>query len=262
MNRAEYMSQLEGLLKDISPAERVSALEYYNDYFDDAGPENEQAVMEALGSPARVAETIREEVPGNDFEGNARQAVPEDRAVIKYGQSGRYTQSGSDQQNGHNQTDQTEQYRQADQYQHTHQYQQADQHQQPGHSRSGMSGGTIAVIVILCVLASPVIFTLATGIGGVLFGIVVAWFCLILGFGLAAAILLMVMVILLVVGIAGIMIAPAGAIGVIGGALICGGLGLVFLMLTVAMAGIVVPAAAKGIASLFRKIFGRRKASV
>ena len=125
-----------------------------------------------------------------------------------------------------------------------------------------MSGGTIAVIVILCVLASPVIFTLATGIGGVLFGIVVAWFCLILGFGLAAAILLMVMVILLVVGIAGIMIAPAGAIGVIGGALICGGLGLVFLMLTVAMAGIVVPAAAKGIASLFRKIFGRRKASV
>ena len=109
-----------------------------------------------------------------------------------------------------------------------------------------MSGGTIAVIVILCVLASPVIFTLATGIGGVLFGIAVAWFCLILGFGLAAAILLMVMVILLVVGIAGIMIAPAGAIGVIGGALICGGLGLVFLMLTVAMAGIVVPAAAKG----------------
>ena len=29
---------------------------YYNDYFDDAGSENEEKVIEELGSPAKLAE--------------------------------------------------------------------------------------------------------------------------------------------------------------------------------------------------------------
>ena len=41
MNRKQFMEQLERLLSDISEAERQEALEYYEGYFDDAGPENE-----------------------------------------------------------------------------------------------------------------------------------------------------------------------------------------------------------------------------
>lgn len=59
MNRAEFMRQLESMLQGISPTEREEALQYYNDYFDDAGEENEKAVIEALGNPARVAENIK-----------------------------------------------------------------------------------------------------------------------------------------------------------------------------------------------------------
>ena len=47
MNRWEFMRQLEKLLSDISPNEREEALQYYNDYFNDAGMENEQEVMKA-----------------------------------------------------------------------------------------------------------------------------------------------------------------------------------------------------------------------
>ena len=43
MNRVDFMKQLESLLQNISPAEREEALQYYNEYFNDAGAENEQA---------------------------------------------------------------------------------------------------------------------------------------------------------------------------------------------------------------------------
>ena len=51
MNRTEFMRQLESLLQNISATEREEALQYYNEYFNDAGPENEQNVIEALGNP-------------------------------------------------------------------------------------------------------------------------------------------------------------------------------------------------------------------
>lgn len=60
MSRWDFMRQLEELLSDISPNEREEALQYYNDYFNDAGRENEQEVMEALGSPEQVAQIVKE----------------------------------------------------------------------------------------------------------------------------------------------------------------------------------------------------------
>ena len=78
MNRTEFMSQLEQLLQSITPAEREEALQYYNDYFDDAGAENEQAVIDALGNPAKVAENIKRDLPGNTGENVSRGAQPSD----------------------------------------------------------------------------------------------------------------------------------------------------------------------------------------
>lgn len=54
------MNQLEMLLSDISQAERDEALQYYNDYLDDAGIENEESAIRALGSPIQVAANIKE----------------------------------------------------------------------------------------------------------------------------------------------------------------------------------------------------------
>lgn len=60
MNRTEFMKKLELLLADISENERQEAINFYEDYFDDAGAENEQEVIESLGSPEKVAQIIKE----------------------------------------------------------------------------------------------------------------------------------------------------------------------------------------------------------
>lgn len=89
MNRAEFMRQPESLLQNVAPAEREEALQYYNDYFDDAGAENEQGVIEALGNPARVAENIKRGLPGNGCGGaQPRKASASDRALMEYGKEG------------------------------------------------------------------------------------------------------------------------------------------------------------------------------
>lgn len=59
MSRREFMRQLERLLGDIPASDREEALEYYEGYFEDAGPEKESSVIEELGSPERVAAEIK-----------------------------------------------------------------------------------------------------------------------------------------------------------------------------------------------------------
>ena len=85
MNRVDFMQQLESLLQSIAPMERDEALQYYNDYFDDAGKENEQEVIEALGNPARVAENIKRDLLNNGYgDGTMRKARASDRALVEY----------------------------------------------------------------------------------------------------------------------------------------------------------------------------------
>lgn len=71
MNRTEYMRQLESLLQNISATEREEALQYYNEYFNDAGPENEQNVIEALGNPAKWRRILKKIFCGTGTERTA-----------------------------------------------------------------------------------------------------------------------------------------------------------------------------------------------
>ena len=59
MNRVEFMEQLERLLQDLPANDREDAITYYNDYFDEAGQENEAQVIRELGSPGKVAAIIK-----------------------------------------------------------------------------------------------------------------------------------------------------------------------------------------------------------
>ncbi|MCR1961776.1 DUF1700 domain-containing protein [Thomasclavelia cocleata] len=59
MNRKEFIDKLDYLLQDIEDIEREEALQYYEDYFDEAGSENESQVIKDLGSPERVAAIIK-----------------------------------------------------------------------------------------------------------------------------------------------------------------------------------------------------------
>ena len=217
MNRIEFMKQLESLLQNVSQTEREEALQYYNDYFDDAGPENEKEVIEALGNPARVAENIKRDLMGN---GEVK-AKASDRALVEYGKAQNTTQSKTQEENKS--------------------------------VKTGLPTWVIVLLVILIVFASPALLGAGVGVLGVLVGVLASWFGIIFGFGVAAIVLFIVMFALIVLGIVCIFIDPLVGVSLVGGGLLCGGIGLLFLMLTVAMGGIATPAVCKGIAGLFKR---------
>ena len=119
--------------------------------------------------------------------------------------------------------------------------------------KEGMSTGMIVLIVILCILASPVILGAASAGIGVAAGLIAAWLGLIVGFGATAVALILILIALVVAGIISLFTHPFVGMGLIGAGLICGGVGLLFLMLTVAMAGIATPAICCWIGGLFQK---------
>lgn len=58
ISREEYLWQLSQQLYHIPAEEREAALEYYRNYFEEAGTENEEHVMSELGSPEELAKSI------------------------------------------------------------------------------------------------------------------------------------------------------------------------------------------------------------
>lgn len=65
MNRKEFLDELAFLLQDIDDFEKNEAIQYYQNYFDEAGSENEQQVISELGSPEKVAAIIKAGINGN-----------------------------------------------------------------------------------------------------------------------------------------------------------------------------------------------------
>ena len=81
MNKASFLQKLRELLSGIPSAEAEEALDYYRDYFADAGEENEAKVIEELGSPEKVAANILRDLGYSD---NAGEAKTDDNPKSKY----------------------------------------------------------------------------------------------------------------------------------------------------------------------------------
>ena len=58
MTRAEYLAELESHLITLPREERDMAVSFYKEYFDEAGPEKEQEVIDELGKPYNLAKSI------------------------------------------------------------------------------------------------------------------------------------------------------------------------------------------------------------
>ncbi|MCM1144951.1 MAG: DUF1700 domain-containing protein [Blautia sp.] len=249
MSRADFMRNLAELLADVPPAEREEAIQYYQNYFDDAGAENEQGVIASLGTPEQLARTIK---AGLADGGNMGEFT--EKGFSGYEQGSRnevlYTGSGAENQDTQD-SFQTEWGK--DGYTGTNHYEEKSDN---GKKESKpMSGGMIALIVILCVLAAPVLIGIGSGIFGGAVGVLGALFGILLGFGITAVVLILVGVGFFVGGVALMFGAPLGGLCMIGGALVCMAVGLFFLWLTVMIYGVLLPAIVKGIIKIFQSIF-------
>ncbi len=58
MTKDEFLTTLRTLIQDMPPEDRRDVMNYYTEYFEDAGPEREQEVLRQLGSPEQVAREV------------------------------------------------------------------------------------------------------------------------------------------------------------------------------------------------------------
>lgn len=275
MSRWEFMRQLEKLLSDISPNEREEALQYYNDYFNDAGMENEQEVIKALGSPEQVAKIVKDGLGdgGNQGEftenGFLNSAVRQNELMKKEAASGRdagAVQEGEAvKEDGGTFGQNTDTFGDG--------YSQSSDDTRKGYDSFGQSntgsGETekekkdlpvwaIVLIVFACILGSPVILGLACGALGLIIGVFTAVLATVFGIGLAAVICFIVAVALAIAGFGILIPHPFEGIGLLGGGFICGALGILFMLLTVLLVTKVLPAICQGIASIYNSIFRKK----
>ena len=113
--------------------------------------------------------------------------------------------------------------------------------------KESMPAWAIALLITVLVFGFPVYGGVFMGILGLLLG----WFGTMLGLGVGALALLILFLVLVVVGILCLIINPWVGIALVGAGLLVGCFGILLMMLTVAMAGIVTPAIFRGIFGLF-----------
>ena len=265
MNKVGFMSQLESLLSDVPTAEREEALQYYNDYFEDAGEENEADVIASLGSPKTIAENIKAELKGEAIPTSANAG---DHAVSKYGQ---IVPAGE----LRDETPKREQTRFGGA---------GGAGGAGGFGGFGGFGGTggaggaggagaaagvagkagmtlkeffmalplwakIGLGILLIAIIPGVIGGIFGFIGSAftaISGLLVAWFGLIIGFGAAAFALIVAAIAVVIVGALCCPANPLVFCMVLGAGLVCGSFGVFFLMLTVWMCGKATPAILNG----------------
>lgn len=284
MDRAEFMRRLSDLLQDVPPAEREEAIQYYNDYIDDAGEGNEAGIIASLGTPEELAKTIKAglsdggntgEFTESGFHGyeqqnkyqvmstDQKQGGTQENVQDGAGQSGFSSDPNGQQRDAGNANGAYGQQNSAGGAYGTYGQQANGAYaSQPnagknGKSGSSMSGGQIALIVILAVLTSPIWIGILGGLFGCMLGLFGALLGLFIAFLAVGVVLLAVGVGLVWCGIVGIFGAPLAGFALVGVGLILMALGLVFTCLMVWTVGAAIPALIRGCVSLCNKIFHR-----
>jgi hypothetical protein len=235
MNRIEFMKQLERLLWDIPEQECRDAIDFYNAYFDDAGPENEAQVIRELGSPGKVAAIIKADLKGAS-------------GSETYGE---YTEAGyqDDRFTGGSQVpDRTNVVRNREG---------AGQERRGYQGRHPRTGGNLALVIIILILTSPVWIGLAGGILGVLGGLVFGLLGLILGVAAGALGLMVGGGAAVVTGIIRIAAHPAAGLAVSGAGFLMLAIGL--LLFVAFLWGMVklLPMVLRGVVGLCQRLFHR-----
>lgn len=204
MDKRKFLEELRMQLSELTFEERGEALEYYEEYFADAGEENEEDVIRSLGAPEQVAKQIKaglhKEEEGMFTENGYREKIgsenpPEvygrkaeertkeqdDRGPLPWGRENRTYSSWKNRQSGRQDSytyntgadGYSEEGRGSGENDHNANRQSgyAYEGRRSGKKKEGMSGGMIALLVVLCIFASPVILGLAGALLGVALGI-------------------------------------------------------------------------------------------
>lgn len=218
MTKIEFLNRLEELLEDLPTDEREAAIRYYDDYFEDAGIENIDAVISELGSPEKIAANIKSDL-NHTWKDSEKEA---------------FTETGY--QDGNIKADK---------------YEVADSKTKAG--KRNMNLSKILLIVILCIVAIPagipilssvmgIIISLLAGIGGILVALIVATGAFLIGG-----------IILFIAGIIQLFFAPLNGILSCGIGFIILGLGILATLLVILIFTKLIPYIVRKVSNLWKK---------
>lgn len=220
MSRKAFMARLDELLADITEAEKDEALSYYEEYFEDAGPENEEEVISSLGSPEKVAATIKAGLSENAQE------------------EGEFSETGY-----------TNSY-----------YDVKDEVATVNNRKGlgGIGTGGWIIILILCLFALPILGPILLGIAGTIFGVLVAIAAVIFAVLVTGIALVVAAVAMVAAGFAALFATPLVGVALIGAALLVAGIGILISILGFWVITKVVPPLFRGFVELIRRPFVRK----
>ncbi len=251
MNKDSFLNELERLLSDIQESERKEALDYYRDYFEEAGPENEKQVIMDLGSPSKVADIIKMSLNGNNnygefsergysdprFETNYEVVNKENTQNSNAGYSNHTSHSSGSYNNTNTNGNYTSKRKQT----------------------NPRSIGEIILIVILAILALPIglpilitILALIISIFAVIISVLVA--VAVAGVGLFAG-----GIVAFIAGIAKLFTGPVAGIAAMGVGLILTGIGAFLIWLMIGICIKIIPPVFAGCINFISKPFQRRR---
>lgn len=223
MNRVEFMAELERLLADLPEDERQAAVQYYADYFADAGAENEAEVIRELGSPEKTAESIKADYYGRTFD---ESRFEHKDYMEKYGQQASGQQTSGQQPAGTADSP-------------------AGEQKKPWTSRG--------LKILLIVLIAIVVWPLSLGLICAVLGILAAVVCLFAGLVIAAVCVMIAGGVTVVTGLLMSVAYPPAALMTAGIGLLLFVLGLIATVGTVKLCMIVYPAMLRGFVELCRR---------
>lgn len=229
MSRKEFMEELQVLLGELPLEEREEAIRYYESYFDEAGPEQEQVVLDELGSAGRIAVQILRDYRmenGNGIytEQGYQEKESEKQTPVKYERDGQKAAEGS----GITIT------------------------------KKGLSGGSLVLVILIAILTFPIWISLLATAFGLLMGLFGAGIGIVFGCGIGGIACLLGGIASFAVGIVKTFTVPVVGAGLVAIALLLFGAGCLMLA---AVGGIIKLClwAAKGILNFISRLFHGKK---
>lgn len=240
MNRLEFMTELTALLQDISVEEREEALQYYNDYFEDAGIKKEYDVIKELGSPKRVADMIHAGLEGQNEENS------------EYRETG-YTDTRFENYD-HPATREGQKKESENEYHYAESY--SDRTEKKPWTNKWLK--LILVILIICI-GAPIIIPLAVGIMALFLGILITVIVAIGGILIAGAAIAISGFIVLFAGVAKLFVSVPAAFAYAGIGFIMIAIGAVVTALVWWIAWKLIPPMFRCFVNLCKRIFTRNR---
>ena len=292
MSYEEFMKELGGLLAGVPEEEKEEALQYYSDYFADAGRENESQVLSELGSPRKVAELIKAGLRNGGMDGGEfteygytderfakkddlmrREPKKEKKSQNRYSYQGQEKSSyggstyGKSAGSSYSYGNGSQAYESgAGAYNNGNDtYGNAYGNGNQGNTSYRQKGGPwtnrglkILLVVLIVFCALPVAFPAVIAVAAVIFGIAVAAVSIFFALVIGAAAVVIAGIVIICAGLSKLIILPSAALLTTGIGLLIFVIGLVAAVAAVRLCMLVYPALFRFLVGICRKPFHRK----